>query len=56
MLRIMRITLLALLPTLALAAAVTGCDDDTSPPPADLSGVVHDMAHQQPPADMAHTD
>ena len=51
MLRIIRIALLTLIPTLALSAIATGCDDDTSLPPdmtmtkpADLAKAV-DMAH-----------
>ena len=54
MLRIIRITLLALAPMIAVAT-VAGCDDDTQAPAAqDLSGVAqdltmpvsHDMAQQ----------
>jgi hypothetical protein len=43
-LRIIRITLLALVPMVAVAT-VAGCDDDTQSPAAqDLSGTVHDQA------------
>ena len=53
MLRIIRIALLTLIPTLALGAIATGCDDDTGNSTdmamvkqPDLSmTVVHDMAH-----------
>jgi len=51
-LRIVRIALLTLIPTLALGAFATGCDDDTTPSQdmattvkPDLAVVSHDMAH-----------
>jgi hypothetical protein len=44
-LRIIRIALLMLVPTIALATSVAACSDDTtSQQTADMSGVVHDMA------------
>ncbi len=58
MLRIVRIALLALVPTLALGALATGCGDDTTVTPvggADLSVPTgRDMI--TPPHDMAQTD
>ena len=56
MLRIARIALLALVPTLALGALASGCGDDTTTPP------VGDMAVKISPdmrplgGDMAHHD
>jgi hypothetical protein len=51
-LRIVRIALLVLVPTLVAGALVAGCGDDTSmPPPGDMAvpdmakPIVHDMAH-----------
>ncbi|HWE27109.1 MAG TPA: hypothetical protein VHB97_03860 [Polyangia bacterium] len=49
MLRIVRITLLALVPMLAIGALASACSDDTTNTAADLSVVdmtatVHDMA------------
>ena len=57
MLRLLRITLFVLVPTFALAAAVTGCDDDSSAPAAhDMAVHAGDMAKPVVVHDMAQTD
>lgn len=53
-LRIVRIALFVLVPTVALAVSVAACSDDTTGQTTqDMTAVVHDMA--MPKADLAHT-
>ena len=55
MLRIIRIALLMIVPTVALSALVTACSDDTTNVTTqDMPAVVRDMAMQQTVHDLAN--
>jgi hypothetical protein len=54
-LRIVRIVLLVIVPTVAVSALVTACSDDTTNQTVqDMSGTVHDMAMPVVVHDMAN--